>query len=382
MNGLVTGMEKRALRRRALRGKLSCGFVLMAAAGSIVFATGVPTYAQTTTPKTYYVGTCKPGKADYTTIQAAVNGVAAGSTINVCPGIYPEQVEIGQPLTLTGVQSGNNATVVVTVPSGGLIGFGSGSIQPSMPLIAVFDTGGPVNISGFTIDSGEAMNTVLEPVDILYVSSPGTIDHVLLLQPQSALNNYGVVVVDPTSTSPTVTIENSVIAMANGSSYGVAEYATTSSVNVSNSFFHGSGNVAILAQGTADTITGNTIDMTAGGGVGISTDSATVNGNTISNSSIGLNNLNVTGSPVATNNTLVNNATAYYSPGGGTFKGNMIVSTTTERGVNLACSSTAALSGNTFIGLGTALTNVPSGGTLQKNAGKYFAVTTIEQVCP
>ena len=381
MNGLVNDREKRALRRRALDGRLSCGFVLMAAAGSIFFATGAPAYAQTTTAKTYYVGTCKPGKADYTTIQAAVNGVPAGSTINVCPGTYPEQVEIGQPLTLAGVQSGDNATVVVTVPSGGLNGFAYGSSEVSAPLIAVFGTGGPVTISGLTIDSTAATNTGLDPVDILFDSSPGTINHVLLLEPQTTVFNYGVIVLDEASASPTVTIENSVISMANDDSFGVAEYATTSSVNVSNNYFHGSGSLAISAQGKADTITGNTIDVN-NGGVGIYMDSATVSGNTISNSQFAVYNLEASANPVVTNNTLVNNGTAFYSPGGGTFKGNMIVSTTSGTGVNLACTSTIALSGNTFIGLGTALTSVPGGGTLQKNAGKYFGVTTIEQLCP
>jgi hypothetical protein len=118
------------------------------------------------------------------------------------------------------------------------------------------------------------------------------------------------------------------------------------------------------------------------GGAGIYTNSATVTGNTISNTAFALYTLEASGSSAVSNNTLVNNTTAFYSPGGGTFKGNMIVSTTSGTGVDLACSSTIALSGNTFIGLATALTDVPGGGTLQKNAGKYFGVATIEKLCP
>jgi hypothetical protein len=376
MNARVRDKENGAFLR-----KLSCGFALVAAAGSIFFAVEAPTYAQTTTAKTYYVGTCKPGKADYTTIQEAVNGVPAGSTINVCPGIYPEQVTILQPLTLTGVQSGDNATVVVTVPGTGLYGLAYGSSPPSQPLIAVLNTGGPVNISGLTIDSTGATNTSLNPVDILFDTSSGTINHVLLLEPQTGEFNYGLLVYDAGAVSPTVTLENSVISMANQYSFGVAEYAGTSSVNVSNSYLHGSGSLAILSLGKADTITGNTIDVNAGG-AGIYTNSATVTGNTISNTAFALYTLEASGSSAVSNNTLVNNTTAFYSPGGGTFKGNMIVSTTSGTGVDLACSSTIALSGNTFIGLATALTDVPGGGTLQKNAGKYFGVATIEKLCP
>ena len=49
------------------------------------------------------VGTCMSGKPQFPTIQAAVNAVPPLSTINVCPGSYPEQVVITQPVTLAGV---------------------------------------------------------------------------------------------------------------------------------------------------------------------------------------------------------------------------------------------------------------------------------------
>jgi len=38
---------------------------------------------------------------------AAVIGVPAGSRIQICPRVYPEQVTITQPLTLEGIGSGN-----------------------------------------------------------------------------------------------------------------------------------------------------------------------------------------------------------------------------------------------------------------------------------
>jgi hypothetical protein len=47
---------------------------------------------------------------NFTTISAAVIGVPAGSKIQVCPGTYPEQVTISQPLTLEGISSGNATT--------------------------------------------------------------------------------------------------------------------------------------------------------------------------------------------------------------------------------------------------------------------------------
>jgi hypothetical protein len=38
----------------------------------------------------------------------------------VCPGTYPEQVTISQPLTLQGITSANSAQAVIAVPGGGM----------------------------------------------------------------------------------------------------------------------------------------------------------------------------------------------------------------------------------------------------------------------
>jgi hypothetical protein len=69
---------------------------------------------------TVVVGTCLPSLQKYSTISQAVSSVSAGSTVLVCPGTYPEQVVINQPLTLRGIQSENAANPTITVPSGGL----------------------------------------------------------------------------------------------------------------------------------------------------------------------------------------------------------------------------------------------------------------------
>ena len=67
------------------------------------------------------VGTCKPHLKSFLTISAAVSSVSPGSTIQVCPGTYAEQVTITQPLTLEGVASGTANQASITVPSGGLV---------------------------------------------------------------------------------------------------------------------------------------------------------------------------------------------------------------------------------------------------------------------
>jgi parallel beta-helix repeat protein len=67
--------------------------------------------------------TCNPGPQHFTTIQAAVNAVSIspGSTVLVCPGSYPEQVVIGQQMTLKGITNGTAGAAIITVPAGGLV---------------------------------------------------------------------------------------------------------------------------------------------------------------------------------------------------------------------------------------------------------------------
>jgi len=104
----------------------------------------------------YAVGTCKPSLPSFTTISAAVSTVPPGSTVLVCPGTYPEQVTIAQPLTLKGVSSGNAGQAVITVPGSGLAFVTTGFGYSIAAMVDV--TAGPVNISDITVDG--AGNTV------------------------------------------------------------------------------------------------------------------------------------------------------------------------------------------------------------------------------
>jgi parallel beta-helix repeat protein len=97
----------------------------------IVFAAlaaSVGLYAQSAfAATTVVVGptTCEPGKVHYGTIGAAISAVKTGSTVLVCPGSYPEQVAITQPVTLKGVTDGTGNAAIITVPAGGLVINGS-----------------------------------------------------------------------------------------------------------------------------------------------------------------------------------------------------------------------------------------------------------------
>jgi len=67
----------------------------------------------TLSAQTVAVGNCRPHLVSYSTISAAVTAVTPNSTVLVCPGTYPEQVTITQPLTLTGLTSAGVKAVFV-----------------------------------------------------------------------------------------------------------------------------------------------------------------------------------------------------------------------------------------------------------------------------
>jgi len=413
--------------------------------GLAILATGIcqPAHAnaQTTKPQTFYVGTCKPGKADYTTIQEAVAGVPPGSIVDVCPGSYPEQVTIQQPLTLQAVQTGNNASVVITAPSNGLL---STTIPVAIPIaaqLAVSNSSGPVNISGLTVDgTGITASSSGSPVaGILYNSSPGTLNRVVIQNLMSTnVEVFGVAFRDDNAVSPTNALQNSVISfpsVGNGNAFGgigigastviaVGSLETftsstgTISLSVTNNYFStapGNPAFAIFSElNVAATITGNTIagaisstgQTTSTGtfvsGIIVSSPTAPVkiNGNSIFDATDaivvqqgGRTSLTLSSDINIVNNTLAPSATGVFLLGGtsvATITGNQIVPATikpagqsgSQIGIDFGCGTTLpTVSGNNFMGTSIALNNVPNGISLQKNAGNFINVPTIEQLC-
>src|SRR5262249_29266981 len=100
---------------------------------------------------TVQVGTCLANVTSYPTISAAVSSVPAGTTVDVCPGAYAEQVTITEALTLTGVRVGTADQAVVTVPAGGLAANTTSMFGESVAAQILVQGAGPVNITNISV---------------------------------------------------------------------------------------------------------------------------------------------------------------------------------------------------------------------------------------
>jgi hypothetical protein len=162
--------------------------------------------------KTVQVGGCLPSLQTYPTISQAVIAVTPGSTILVCPGSYPEQVTITQPLTLRGVQSGNAANPTITVPAGGLT---QSVIAPSNGAkmffqVLVQGTGaGLVNISNIAVDGSNNGNPNGWLEGIYYQNSSGTLFNVASFWQVGNGLGFGIFLESTTSAIKTITVSRS-----------------------------------------------------------------------------------------------------------------------------------------------------------------------------
>jgi Periplasmic copper-binding protein (NosD) len=118
------------------------------------------------------VGTCYAG-TQFTTIQAAVNAASAGSTVRVCPGSYPEQVFVSQPVNLLGISTA--AQAVIVPPAAGFIANGSYNSIPFVSQLLIWHTTATIN--NIAIDGGLTRNCLPAGryIGIAYQSSSGTV---------------------------------------------------------------------------------------------------------------------------------------------------------------------------------------------------------------
>lgn len=188
-----------------MRKSSACRFFISASFALLVAPTAIA--------KTVQVGTCLPNLQTYPTITQAVTAVSPGSTVMVCPGNYPEQVAIMQPLTLTGAQSGNAANATIVVPSGGLtktVATTTGNIY--YQLLADSGISGAVNISNITVNGGgNGLPDAAPLAGVFYNNSSGTMSRLAIFNQIGTGVGYGLIAENTGSSAVTINVLGSSI---------------------------------------------------------------------------------------------------------------------------------------------------------------------------
>ncbi len=325
-----------------------------------------------TTYVAYAVGStsCDKKSVGYQTIQAAVSAVPSGSTIKVCPGTYPEQVVISQPLTITRA-SASNAEVLITTPAGGATGRVYDGIIGSVFYQILVSSTGPVNITDIAFD-GTGNNIPDGAGDlaaIYYQESSGTVDGVSVANEMDFGGGMGIIAA--ADTVQTVTVENSDFRSFDGLGIWGKTYTSSSltlnvksnTINdtgtngvyggtdgvlllgsvagtVESNLINGSGNgFSMLLNGSAATVTANTIiagtvDGPPNSGIEVNGGANTVKGNRI------------LAGPIGVGIVLTGTAT------GGSVTGNTITGGYSGYGIDMCGQGTAAgfrVTGNTIV---------------------------------
>jgi parallel beta-helix repeat protein len=199
----------------------------------------------------------------YTTIQAAVSAVSSNGTVFVCPGTYPEQILISQPLTLEGVDSGNSGAAVVIPPAGGLKTLPGTGTFPQ--IFANNIPSGKVTISNLTLDAtnnGVGCN-IMEA--IYFKDTSGTIEHVAARNQSICGNSLVLRVVGLVNNSVVTLANNSVRGYAGVESTAIIAQGALASVIVQKNELWGPGpnngqTIGIwMLDGATGTISGNSI---------------------------------------------------------------------------------------------------------------------------
>ena len=244
---------------------------------------------------TLWVGGCHAGS--YPTIGAALAVATPGTTINVCPGYYAEQVTITlDNLTLNGVPTTSMGettdSAVIIPPSGGMVANGSIfdlNVGPTTAAAQILvENATAVTISHITVDAqgSQSCNSGIL-IGIYYQNSTGTVTNSAarnqITSTQGDQCGWGIAT-ESNSGSPLLTVSNS--SVHNFQKNGIVARGINSSgptLTATGNTVIGSGTVAAgdaaqngieIAFGATGTVTGNYVadvlyPNTSAGGTGI-----------------------------------------------------------------------------------------------------------------
>lgn len=358
---------------------------------AMIAAAGILLASQISFAASVVVGHCKSGLPSLATIQAAVNALPNGGTIFVCPGTYPEQVEVKtlatSNLTITGVQAGTPDASVVTSPAGGLVQnattfhLGGNDIAAQiwvhnvkLPLV--------VNISNLTFDAANnGITCGPSPVGILYQDASGTVAHVTTRNQTTppgigCQSGYGILVQSDGTEPATLTVNNSTV--HDFQKNGIVGQESGATLNANSNTVLGQGpttgaaeNGIEIAFGATGKITGNSVSdfIYSPGGVGASgillfdSGHVTITSNTVANTQGGI-------------------VIAETKPGNAdlnTVTSNKVFGTHLFDGIDL-CSDNNTVKSNTVNSSAEAGIHIDSGCT-SGNAGNVVTGNTINEAC-
>jgi hypothetical protein len=333
------------------------------------------------------VGSCLAGLPKFSTIQAAVSGVPPFSTILVCPGVYPEQVTISQPLTLRGQGIANMDRPVVAVPQNPAGGPGltvnvtsiNGETFAAQVLVQNVSPVGKVTIINITVDGtggnlGCPSGTGL--AGIFYASgTEGSVEGVTARNQQNSGCGFGIWAENGAGPNQTIIVGNDsvhdmdsagIVALSNQNPPTLAVTIETSSVTGNNS------TQGIVSEGVGGTIYSNVV---TGGAIGIvdvdffqQTPGIAISYNSVADVQAGAGiGIVVRGGSTATHNKISNVLTAFYLQGGSAANpGPTLLANTaknTALGVEFNCTANTTLNSN-FNDSQVGFDNVPSGTSL------------------
>lgn len=369
-----------------------------------VLAIGLAADARFAQAANFQVGGCLK-ITNFKTIQAAVTSVPPGSTILVCPGTYPEQVVISQPLILRGQALGpaNEARSVITVPQnpagGPALNFNVTSINgvkfAPQVLVENVNPPGSVQIIDLTVDgAGGNLSCSGGRAGIFYASgTSGAVDGVTTRNQQNTGCGYGIWVENGAGPGQNITIGNDsvhdidaagIVAMSN-------QNPPTLTANIITSSVIGNGTTqGIVAEGISGTINR---DVVTGGSLGIAdleffpqTPGITVTNNVVADVQAGAGiGIALREGSTASSNKVSNVLTAFYLQGGmNANPGPTLLSNTTKNtvtAVEFNCTAKTALSSSDVFGDSqVGFDKVPSGTT---NPSLIYNIDTIQTgSCP
>jgi hypothetical protein len=311
----------------------------------------------------FAVGSCKPNLQSFPSISAAVSGVPSGSTVFVCPGIYPEQVIISQPVSLQGIASANQDQAVIVVPSTGLFPNATSIFAEPVAAQVLIQSTGAVNIANISVDGtggdlGCASNTWV--AGIFYATgSSGAVSRVKASGQVDTGCGVGIWAESDGTSSQFVTVEGSsvhdydntgIIAAGSGST-------PTLTANIKGNFVSASaGLIGIAVDNISGAITSNDVSN-ATFAIVDSGPSVSVSSNTVSQSGAGI--LLEGGGTVSLNRIENSTLGVWFFADGGVVQSNRITATT-QAAVEFNC-FTGVVAHNTINDALVGLDNVPAG---------------------